>query len=824
MGSRVNKALNFLVAVPLLAVCFFASASFYQGDAGFRVDKTQRGLLVSHLSHPLNPVEKGDLIVAIDGVSYNRILGFLLFPTDRPEPQIITVLRGESQFSFTVKTLPITLSGFFKTAWPRLLLINFFLLLATLARYRAPDSVQATLFFLMLCGFSTSIAATLSSSLMLLQPVYISASLLLLTLSNWFSFAVWIHFAARFPAERDILGNRKWPLLFIYFFFPVLIILTSLLVSDFSHDFWCWLQRLRNIFLPVTIVLAFLKHLWDYRQAVSPLARNQIKLPLIAYWLTFTPYFFLYLLPNLLVDHPFISFRVVVFAFFILPLAYFTALLRYRLLDVDRLVSRAISFVVLMVSLGILYSAFLTALKRYLFGNKILSEELFLLFFIVMLFVFRPIAYYLERWINRIFFRYRPVPTELLHQFSDKISATLFLADIVQAMVEEFPEKINVASVALMLLDDKQSRLFPEELRFGSHPWKESDLVQEFQRHAPVCLHTDHPGRTNVLEQELLEIRGAGFSLVFPMKSVDNVIGLLFVGFRNDGRRFSNDDIHLVATLANQGAIAIENAKRYEALVASKKEIELLFSERVQQEKMAMLGEMTAMIAHELKNPLGVISSSAQYLAKGSQSQEVQEEILAYILDEAQHLNVSMNNLLGLAKQRPPRFEQVDLSRELSGFVQRWLQNDDHNQRVTIEVSIERYLPPLYADLRQLNQVLFNLIRNSEEMMPDGGTIILQAESAKQTITISVLDNGPGIADNDKEKLFKNFYTTKENGIGLGLVICQQIVQAHKGEISLTNREEGGAVATVCLPLKPLSTVSVPEFSEKAKENEKSDG
>jgi signal transduction histidine kinase len=824
MDSKLNKGLNFLVAVPLLAVCFFVTAAFYQGDAGFRVDKTQQGLLVSYISHSANPVEKGDLVVAIDGVSYNRILGFLLFPTDRTRPQELTILRGERQFSFTVKTVPITLSGFFNTAWPRLILIAFFLILATLARYRAPDSVQATLFFLMLCGFSTSIAATLSSSLMLLHPTYISASLLLLTISNWFSFAVWIHFAARFPSDRDIFGNRKWPLLFIYFLFPVVIIATSLIVSDFSHDFWCWLQRLRNVFLPVSIVLAFLKHLWDYRQAASPLIRNQIKLPLFAYWLTFTPYFFLYLLPNLLVDHPLISFRVVVFAFFILPLAYFIALLRYHLLDVDRLISRAISFAVLMLSLALLYAAFLTVLKRYLFGNRILSEELFLLFFIVMLFLFKPISYYLERWINRIFFRYRPVPTELLHQFSDKISATLFLADIVQAMVEEFPDKINVDGVALMLLDDKQSRLFPEKLRFGSRPWRESDLIHEFQKYSPVCLYTDHPGRTNRLGKELLEIRGAGFSLIFPMKSMDNVIGLLFVGFRNDGRKFSSDDIHLVATLANQGAIAVENAKRYEALVASKKEIEVLFRKRIQQEKMAMLGEMTAMIAHELKNPLGVISSSAQYLAQGVQSQEVQEEILQYILDEAQHLNVSMNNLLGLAKQRPPRFEQVDISRELSGFVQRWLQIGDHNQRVTISVTIERYLPPLYADLRQLNQVLFNLVRNSEEMMPDGGTIIVQAESDKQTITISVLDSGPGIAENDKEKLFKNFFTTKENGIGLGLVICQQIVQAHKGEISLGNRDEGGAVATICLPLKPLSTVGVDEFVQKVKEGEKSGG
>jgi len=823
MSSRLNKALNLLVAVPLLAICFFVSAAFVQGNAGFRVDKTQQGLLVSHLSLSVNPVEKGDLIMAIDGIGYNRVLGFLLFPAERSQPRSFTVLREGSHFSFTVQTVPLTVSSFFYTVWPRLLLITFLLTLATLARYRAPDSLQATLFFMMLCGFSTSIAATLSSSLMLLQPVYISASLLMLTLANWISFAIWIHFAAIFPTERNILGDKKWPLYFIYLFFPIMIVVISLIKSNFSHDFWGWLQRLRNLFLPVSIVLGFLKHLWDYRQDVSPLARNQIKLPLIAYWLTFTPYLFLYLLPNLLLDHPLISFRVVIFAFFILPLAYFTGLLRYRLLDVDRLISRAVSFVLLVISLGVLYSFFLTVLKRYLFGNEVLSEELFLLFFIVMVFVFRPISNYLERWINAIFFRYRPVPAKLLHQFSDKISATLFLDDIVQAMVKEFPEKVNVDGVALMLLSNNQSRLFPEEIRFGSKPWKNSDLVREFKVHGPVCVHTDHPGRTKQLAKELTEIRDAGFSLIFPMRSINKVLGLLFVGFRNDGRRFSNEDVHLIATLANQGAIAVENAKRYEALIESKKEIEVLFRERVQQEKLAMLGEMTAMIAHELKNPLGIINSSAQYLSKEGLSEEIKGEMLQYILDEAQHLNMSITEILGLAKQRPPRFEQVDISRELPVFVQRWLQNSDHNQDVTVESQLEGYLPPLYADLRQLNQVLFNLIRNSEEMMPDGGAIVLHVESDRQNMTISVLDNGPGVADNDKEELFKNFFTTKENGIGLGLAICQQIVQAHKGEISLTNREVGGAMAVVCLPLKPLSTVGVPEFAQKTKESGKSE-
>ena len=200
--------------------------------------------------------------------------------------------------------------------------------------------------------------------------------------------------------------------------------------------------------------------------------------------------------------------------------------------------------------------------------------------------------------------------------------------------------------------------------------------------------------------------------------------------------------------------------------------------------------------------------------------------MLQYILDETQHLNISINELLGLAKQPPPRFEQVDISRELPGFVQRWEQNSDHNQEVNLDVKIDQYLPLLYADLRQLEQVLFNLIRNSEEMMPDGGKIILRAKSDKHNMTISVLDNGPGILDTDNGKLFNNFFTTKENGIGLGLVICQQIVQAHKGSISLENRAESGAVATVCLPLKPLSTVTISEFQddmEKDDINERED-
>ncbi len=90
--------------------------------------------------------------------------------------------------------------------------------------------------------------------------------------------------------------------------------------------------------------------------------------------------------------------------------------------------------------------------------------------------------------------------------------------------------------------------------------------------------------------------------------------------------------------------------------------------------------------------------------------------------------------------------------------------------------------------------------------MTDGGTVILQAEGEEDRIIIQVKDNGPGIKKEDRENIFHNFFTTKEKGLGLGLVVCRQIITAHNGTIALHNRESGGAAVHINLPLKPLAT------------------
>jgi len=330
-------------------------------------------------------------------------------------------------------------------------------------------------------------------------------------------------------------------------------------------------------------------------------------------------------------------------------------------------------------------------------------------------------------------------------------------------------------------------------------------------------MKTDKSLHDKDLEREMKEIREAGFSLVLPMRTATGLSGLLFIGFRKDGRRFSMQDIHLIAALANQGAIALENARRHESLIESKRQIEELFNERVQQEKMALVGEMTSMVAHELKNPLGIIHSSAQYLVQKDRPPEVRREMLQYIMDEIEHLNISVESLLSMARQPPPKFEQIDFSQALPELVQRWIGSSDHNPRVKVQCHVDHYLPTMYGDFRQLSQVIINLIRNSEEMMPEGGDIIVAAHSDGKTMSLRVEDNGPGIREEDMENVFKSFYTTKKGGLGLGLVVCQQIVAAHKGKIGLDNNPTGGAVAWIKLPLRPLATSGLPTPQKEGK-------
>ena len=805
----VNRRKRFLllIAVPLLAMYVFSFTAFKYGTPGFRVDKTGQGLRISKVLSGENPVEVGDVIIAINGLQYSRVLGLLLLdPANKTISPSITLLRDKQVFTFIPVFKPTTWPVYLSVAWPHLLLILLFLCLGTVALLRAPPGQPATLFFFMLCSFSTTIATTLPSHFGLLQPKIISLSFLGIALSNWFAFGAFAHFNCRFPKERDLFHKKPLCAVMLYLVPMAVGLGSALVLAGLSEDFFTALQRSRNFCVPLLLIGSFAKHAIDLRYLSSPSAKNQVKLILFAYWPTYAPYLILYLLPGLLFDRPLISFRVVLLAATILPTAHLIALLRYNLLGVDRLINRTIAYFIVILLLTIIYVSLLALIKWWIFGRQIFSEELFLFFLLTVALGITPFINWTQKMVDRYFFRFRHDDDIVLHGFSQKLAATLKFSELITLINDELPQQMHITRSAVLLIEKNHSRLFPEDVSIGNLSWSNSKLIQQFNsgKQAFFCLeeHIDPE-----LSQELLELSYAGYHLVLPLQGGHTLSGALLLGSPKDGRLFRNHDIRMMGTLANQVAVALNNSLHYTSLAKSKKQLETLFEKVVQAKKMAALGEMTATLAHEIKNPLGIIRSSAQYLAETERNADINQEMLGYIIDEVDGLNAVVTNILGLAKFKKPDIRAITLQKEIPKLCQQWNHSDDHNSDIKIQCSVAGDLPPLYVDFRQLRQVLLNLILNSEEALKNDGIIILSVRQENDFAVFQLQDDGPGIAEEHIDELFKNFFTTKSDGLGIGLAVCKQIISAHHGFITISNLPENGVEVLIYLPFRPAEMV-----------------
>ena len=807
IGNRLPYLLFLIVPVGLL--CIFSWAAFILGTPGFRVDKTQHGLNVSTVFTVINDIRPGDLIIALDKEPYPAVLGHILRTPENGflPARAITLLRKGNKFTIIPKTVPLTWQGYLAIIWPHLLLIALFFVLALLSLFRSSENEPGRLFYCMLCWFSATFASTIPSHFGLLSPSVISLSFFSITLSNWLAFGSLAHFTCRFPTQRDLCSGRPWLVPLLYLTPPLVTMGLALAVAGLEISFYSQLQRFRNIFVPIVIVGCFIKHLFDSTRLSSPYARNQVKLTLTAYWLTFAPYFFLYLLPNLFFDHPLISFRVIVLCSLILPAAYLIALLRYRLLGVDRMISRTLAYFVTILFFAGLYAGLLSLTKQLLFGPELVKDDLFFIFLLLIALTFNPVINRLQRIIDRIFFRHRSDGDTLLYNFSQRLAATLDFEQLFRLISTELPQELAIEKAAVFLYDQKGNTMpAPKQQDQPDKDFFQDTLRNEFLKGRKLIFCGEETDSEEML-RGLAMLRRNGFVLLFPLRAGQQLIGMLLLGGRKDGRIFLDHEVRLLATVANQAALALKNSQHYTSLVESKKQLESLFSKMIQSEKLAALGEMSATLAHEIKNPLGIIRSSAQYLAETKRSAAIQAEILNYIVDEVDGLNHLMTNILDLAKAKPLSLEAIDLRKELPDLCAQWEQAEGHNSLITMACKVDPDTPLIHGDRKQLRQVFLNLFKNSTEAMEAGGRIKLRAGRIRDAVYILLLDTGVGVEPEECDQVFTKFYSTKDKGLGLGLSICKQIIEAHQGKITLRNRQTGGVKIYIELPIHPIDSL-----------------
>jgi len=224
--------------------------------------------------------------------------------------------------------------------------------------------------------------------------------------------------------------------------------------------------------------------------------------------------------------------------------------------------------------------------------------------------------------------------------------------------------------------------------------------------------------------------------------------------------------------------------------------------------RVSTLGELTSSLAHEINQPLGAILSNAQaaqrFLSQDKPDMKEIGEILGDIIRDDNRAAEVIRKIRSLLKKEESQYESLNLNDVIEDILN-VIRNDTALAAVSIEKKFDPSLPSICGDRIQLQQVILNLVLNAAEAMREAGSdprrmTVRTSKKNGGFAEVSIRDIGPGIEENNANRLFDPFYTTKSGGMGMGLAISKDIVKAHRGEIQAVNNPDRGATFTFTVP------------------------
>jgi two-component system, NtrC family, sensor histidine kinase HydH len=489
-------------------------------------------------------------------------------------------------------------------------------------------------------------------------------------------------------------------------------------------------------------------------------------------------------------------------------------LVMHRLLDLHEIFSRTLTLAVCAVLL-VVFSVLSSLGSDAASHSPLHSAWLMLVATVLFLAIYDPLRRTVEQRLGARINQRGQLLARSLAEVDEALPKAIGLATAFEAVLQPLVASGRVVYGAVYIWDQERGQ-FARAAAQGDHSPEPLEAVP------PVSLMDGHGHITAwLLRAELLRtarrghsgaetagqrarlLKALGLDVLLPLYSGDLVLGWLGLEDEPGADSFSLDELARLRQAADQLTVVLENVHGFHQLE--------------EQHRLAALGTMAAGLAHEIRNPLAAIKGAAQYLepAPGAAGDESQE-FVSIIVDEVDRLNDVVDRFLAYARPLVIDPSPVDvnyLATRAVEAVRRQGVPDD----LQLELALTEGLPQPPGDATLLLQVLENLLRNAIQAIAEQRSPSTERRvrlhtrqghafghgSGPSTVDIVVEDTGPGIPEQDHDKLFIPFYTRRSGGTGLGLALSRRIVHAHGGEVDVGARPGGGARFTILLPLEP---------------------
>lgn len=397
-----------------------------------------------------------------------------------------------------------------------------------------------------------------------------------------------------------------------------------------------------------------------------------------------------------------------------------------------------------------------------------------------------------------------------LKQLLSEFNRSLMLIADKQLLISNFLSKVNqitpVQGIFLFLPDENTEKYKMQGLedKNVSYFMGRGKLVNWLAvNERPLVVSESSSLLSYFSEEERKLLSRLNAELVYPLNVMNRISGILVMGKKVNGKEFDKKELELLSLLLGQAAFAIEHASLYEI---QRDRLKRMY----RTDRLAVLGELAAGAAHEIKNPLTSIRSTIQYLSNDFDVGSEKGQMMHELLNETERINKIVQGLLSFA--RPSELNSMEVNLEqLINQTLLLVNNTLKKQRIEVEFEYFTEQTTIMGDAEQLKQVCLNIILNAVEAMKENDeshprTLYISIEEGtlidvrSRYLLISFEDTGKGIDEEDIENVFNPFFTTKEEGTGLGLAICFGIINRHKGELEVRSTLGKGTCFTIKLP------------------------